>query len=61
MGYSPWGRKDLNMTEQLTLSLFIHQSTYVWTLQHGKLKVVSGSRFPETAFRTQVEAATLLV
>ena len=23
MGYSPWGHKELDMTEQLTLSLFL--------------------------------------
>ena len=27
-GYSPWDRKVLDMTERLTLSLFIDQSTY---------------------------------
>ena len=24
MGYSPWGRKELDMTERLTLSLHFH-------------------------------------
>ena len=40
MGYNPWGHEDSEMTEQLTLSLFIHQSTYMWTFWHSKFKVV---------------------
>ena len=30
MGYSPWGHKELDMTEWLTLSL-----VYDWFLDHG--------------------------
>ena len=28
MGYSPWGHKKLDMTEQLTLSLHFHRMLY---------------------------------
>ena len=28
MGYSPWGRKELNMTERLTLSLLADSFSY---------------------------------
>ena len=33
-GYSPWGRKESDTTEQLTLSLFL-QSIKILTLTHG--------------------------
>ena len=48
MGYSPWGHKELDMTEQLTLSLFslllashqcfplVHTGSQVtWSLSNG--------------------------
>ena len=28
MGYSPWGHKELDMTERLTLSLHFHEDDY---------------------------------
>ena len=36
MGYSPWGRKQLDMTEWLTLLLFIYISS-VQSLNHNQL------------------------
>ena len=37
-GYSPWGHKDLDTTERLTLSLF--------TVTLSKLYILSGQQFP---------------
>ena len=36
MGYSPWGRKELDTTERLTLLLF----TYYYYMSHSRLGVI---------------------
>ena len=38
-GYSPWGRKELDMTEQSTLSLFIQLIIIVTNFSEDSLKV----------------------
>ena len=37
MGYSPWGRKESDITEGLTLSLFLgHIERGLWVNLHSK-------------------------
>ena len=38
-GYSPWGRKELDMTERLTFSLFIYLITTITNFSEDSLKV----------------------
>ena len=44
MGYSPWGRKESDTTEQLTLSLFsLNLLLGIYNSQKSVLKVLRGS------------------
>ena len=45
MGYSPWGHKELDMTERLTLSLLVLETATVlgsWPHPHFISKAISG-------------------
>ena len=45
MGYSPWGRKESDRTERLTLSLSIH--TFLLSLNHGKGQMTRFQNFTQ--------------